>query len=157
TLVRHIRCTDVEVVAKFMIDSEVPLLRVRNSVRIERPVERPTLTVVKSAIDEGWFLSDGRKALTQDECRSKPLIRATKRGREVKSILRNAATPPRVESLVVKDPVPCSNYSLRSWRIGDAESRGEGTVVCVFRMPPAKARCPPLSSGKCEPARQITR
>ena len=63
-----------------MIDRQVPLLCVCNPVRIKRSVERPILTVDKTGIDEGWFLSNGREALTQDQCRGQALVRTPKRG-----------------------------------------------------------------------------
>src|SRR5262245_65815728 len=75
-LAADVRGADRDRVARLMLDRQVPLLRIRQPVRVNRAIERRILAVQKARIEERRAGEVLRRTVAQSERGAQPSLRA---------------------------------------------------------------------------------
>src|SRR5215472_1695920 len=155
-LVPHVSRTHIKILCKLMLDGQIPLLTIGYMISIEGAVERSSLAVEITSVDERRLREILRKALTQNTGSLQPSEGAGEERISVKACRRNAHAPSRVFRIAVEDPISCSSHGLRAKRVGNAQPRSKEMVVNLLGISSAKAGVPPFCPGEGQRSESVT-
>src|SRR5207249_10492659 len=96
--------TDHEALGQLAVEREVPLLRARPFVAVERPVQDALAVVVVGPDERGRGEAARREPILQEERRLQPAETAAERSVLAEAVLADPASPSRIERAVVEDP-----------------------------------------------------
>src|SRR5262249_32320753 len=144
--------SDIEVRGELPLNTQIPLLRIRQPISIEWPIHGVVivkgLTVIVCRVDDGWLLVICGQALAQDNGRGNPAQRISKRLRQIETGDSNAPLPVWGNSSIVEDPIAGSNDCFGVEGISNSYTWRERFLEQFFRISFPKAGIAPASSGE---------
>ena len=116
---------------KLAVHGDVPLVRVRTLVGVDRSVQ-DALAVLEVGLDERGPFEVLGQPLLEEERRLDAAEAGVERGRGREPVLRNATAPAGIERLRVEDPPAAAEDGLVGKPVDGAEPRREPAVEILF-------------------------